>query len=141
LADDGENREILKPMAASKKRFKPVAARIEQHMKAFALLLLALGLALAGPAGSRAAEIKSLDRVTVATDEVRDWRTQDGRPLVRASVKAFRAGGKTVSLRKPDGTVLEPKYEDLSREDRKYLFDLLKKRPPFPADKGKPSKE
>lgn len=107
-------------------------------MKTFAHLLSAVLLGLAMTAISHGAEIKSLDRVTVATDEVHDWRTQDGRPLVRASVKAFRAGGKTVSLLKADGTVLEPRYEDLSKEDRKYLFDLLKKRPSLPANKGKP---
>ena len=106
-------------------------------MKAFAHLLSTVLPGLAMMAVSHGAEIKSLDRVTVATDEVRDWRTQDGRPLVQASVKAFRAGGKTVSLLKADGAVLEPRYEDLSKEDRKYLFDLLKRRPPFPANKGK----
>jgi hypothetical protein len=65
---------------------------------------------------------------SVSSDEVRQWTSAKRAPLFMAKVRAYRAGGRDLTLEKQDGTTVTLSIEEISPDDRKYLFGLLKKR-------------
>lgn len=78
-------------------------------------------------------ELEILGRTSVTSGVVRLWRDRRDRPLGSYSVYRYRKGSEHVLLQSPEGVRSLKSICDLSRDDRKYLFDL----PTIPWDGGK----